>query len=96
MQTIRRSILVLAAALLFVLPMRAAEQQTLVLDIKGMHCAGCASGIEAMLRRVEGVTRAEVSYKETQARVAYDPAKATSGKIIEAVEKMGYQATPKK
>ena len=96
MQNIRRSILVLASALVLALPMLAAEQQTLVLEIKGMHCSGCASGIEAMLKRVAGVTKADVSYEERQARVEYDPARATSKKIIEAVEKMGYKATPKK
>ena len=96
MQTLRTSIFVLAAALVVALPTIAAEQQTLILDIKGMHCTGCASGIKAMLRRVDGVTKADVSFEERLAKVEYDPAKANAEKIIAAVEKMGYKASPKK
>lgn len=96
MRTLKYSILVLTAALLVALPMVAAKQQTLVLDIQGMHCAGCASGIEAMLKRVDGVTRADVSFEERLATVEYDPAKANVEKIVEAIEKLGYKAAPKK
>ncbi len=90
------SIIVLVAALLLALPILAAEPSTLTLEIKGMHCSGCAAGIEAMLKRVDGVTRVDVSYEKKQARVEYDPTRATSAKIIEAVETLGYQAVPKK
>lgn len=96
MRTLRTSILVLAAALIIALPMTAAEQQTVVLDIKGMHCTSCASGIEAMLRRVDGVTKADVTFEDKIATVAYDPAKANAEKIIAAIEKMGYKAALKK
>lgn len=96
MRTLRASILVLVAALVVALPMIAAEQRTLILDVKGMHCTGCASGIEAMLKRVDGVTKAQVSFEDRVATVSYDPTKATSEKIIETIEKMGYKATPKK
>lgn len=96
MGTLKKSILVLAAALLVGLPMIAAEQQTLVLDIKGMHCTGCASGIKAMLKRVDGVTKAGVSFEDRVATVTYDPAKVNAEKIVEAIEKMGYKAAPKK
>lgn len=49
-----------------------------------------------MLVRVEGVTKAEVSYEETRARVEYDPDRTTSATIIETVEKLGYKARPRK
>lgn len=96
MRTLKTSILILVAALLIALPIVAAEQQTLILDIKGMHCTGCASGIEAMLKRVDGVTKADVSFEKRKATVVYDPAKANLGKIVEAIEKMGYKAAPRK
>ena len=96
MRTLRTSILVLVAALVVALPMVAGEQQTLVLEVKGMHCTGCASGIEAMLRRVDGVTKADVSFDDKVATVEYDPAKANAEKIIATIEKMGYKAAPKK
>lgn len=95
MPTLKPTIIVLVTALL-VAPMVAANQQTVVLDIKGMHCSGCASGIEAMLKRVDGVTKADVSFEERRATVEYDAAKTSPEKLIEAVEKMGYKAAPKK
>ncbi|HVT02456.1 MAG TPA: heavy metal-associated domain-containing protein [Thermoanaerobaculia bacterium] len=57
MRNLKHSIIVLAAVLLVAVPTLAASQQTLIL-IKGMHCSGCASGIQTMLKRVEGVSKA--------------------------------------
>ncbi len=96
MRGLAHSLVILVALMTVVLPTIAADQRTLVLDIKGMHCAGCASGIEAMLKRVEGVSKADVSYHGAQARVAYDAAKTTPQKIIETIETMGYKATVRK
>jgi len=96
MLSLLRSILILTTILSISPPAHAADRQVLVFDIKGMHCSGCASGIKAMLVRVEGVTKAEVSYEETRARVEYDPDRTTSATIIETVEKLGYKARPRK
>lgn len=95
MKTLGSSLSTLLLALTLVLPVAAAEQ-TLLLDIKGMHCSGCATGISAMLKRVDGVTRADVTFEDREARVEYDPARTTPEKIIEAVEKLGYKARRKK
>lgn len=93
MKSFHHSVATFVAVLILVASAVAAE--TLVLDIKGMHCSGCASGIEAMLKRVDGVTRADVSYEEHQARVEYDPSKTNPETIIEAIGKLGYKATLK-
>lgn len=69
---------------------------TLTLTISGMHCEGCADGIKAMLKRTEGVTKADVSFDDKRAVVEYDPAMTSPTKIIEAIEKLGYKATTKK
>lgn len=89
------SIIILTAAVLIAQPAMSAAQATLILDIKGMHCSGCASGIEAMLRRVEGVSKAAVSYERREARVQYDSARTSPAAIVEAIEKLGYKAAPK-
>lgn len=88
----------LAAAVLLLLVASvvvAAATAELTVTISGMHCGGCATGITAMLRRTEGVLKAEVSYEERRAVVAYDPAKTSPEKIVEAIEKMGYKAVKK-
>jgi copper chaperone CopZ len=46
------------------------DQAQWTLAIEGMTCEGCASGLQAALSRVPGVTSASVSYEEGRARVA--------------------------
>jgi mercuric reductase len=54
------------------------ERNSLVLEITGMTCAGCASHVEKALLSAPGVHKADVSYAEGTARVsgegAFDPA----------------------
>ena len=74
----------------------AAGPQTVILTISGMHCEGCASGIEAMVKRAEGVIKVEVSFESGEATVQYDPAKASPEKVIAVIEKMGSKAAVKR
>src|SRR5690348_4878571 len=68
------------------------EQTTLALE--GMTCASCASRIERALNKVEGV-EATVNYATETAAVAYDPAVASTDRLVAAVEQVGYHAHPK-
>ena len=60
-------------------------------SVEGMHCSGCASGIQAILKRTSGVRSAEVDYEKRQAVVEYDPQKVTTAKLAAAIEKLGYK-----
>jgi len=60
-----------------------------------MSCTSCARGIEAMLKRTEGVVSADVSYDRREARVEYDPERTTPEKLVEAITNMGYSAKVK-
>ena len=88
----------LAAALLIslVASIAAAAAAEVTMAISGMHCGSCATGIAAMLKRTEGVLKADVSYEERRAVVSYDAAKTSPEKIVAAIEKMGYKAEIKK
>lgn len=44
-----------------------------MLAIEGMTCEGCASGLQAALSKVPGVTAASVSYEEKRAVVTTTP-----------------------
>jgi copper chaperone CopZ len=65
------------------------EKNSLVLEITGMTCAGCASHVEKALLGAPGVHKADVSYAEGTARVsgegALDPAELSA-----AVRAAGY------
>src|SRR5438105_3488994 len=77
-----RRIAWLSILLLFVSVSLAAgdQQSTVTLTISGMYCESCASGIVAMLKRTEGVVKADVSYEERRARVDYDATKTSPAK----------------
>ncbi|MBI1965673.1 MAG: heavy-metal-associated domain-containing protein [Betaproteobacteria bacterium] len=65
--------------------------KTVVLQIQGMHCDGCAETIKALLDVEAGVKASSVSFKDGSARVLYDPAAADEAKLVAAVEKGGYK-----
>lgn len=62
------------------------------LKIAGMHCAGCATGIEKGLAKVEGIEKAQVNFATATARVEYIPGTLKTNQILEEVSKLGYKA----
>lgn len=76
-----------------VAPRTAAAVDTVVLHVEGMDCGGCTLAVRRVLERVEGVTKADVSYERKRAVVTYDPAKATVAQMIAAVATLKYTAT---
>ncbi|MDQ6795301.1 MAG: heavy metal translocating P-type ATPase [Chloroflexota bacterium] len=65
--------------------------RTFALDIEGMTCASCVNRIERYLRKVDGVTQANVNLATERATVAAAPS-VTVDQIIAAVEAAGYDA----
>ena len=64
------------------------------LILEGVRCAACLWLIERALVRLPGVTRAEVNYATQRAHVAWDPARASPRRIVEAIREVGYLAWP--
>lgn len=64
------------------------------LAVAGMTCAGCASGVQAALEKVEGVEAAYVDHATGKAQVAFDAKKTNLDALIAAVDGAGdYTAT---
>lgn len=63
------------------------------LDIGGMTCASCVGRVEKALKRVEGVSAAEVNLATEVATVAYDPSAVDLAQLTGAVERAGYTGT---
>jgi len=61
-------------------------------SIKGMHCASCVLILERALKKVDGVSQANVNLATTKATVMYDPEKVTDKHLESAVVNVGYQA----
>ena len=64
------------------------------LVISGMHCSSCAGLIERQLKKVPGVSTANVNFAAEKATVVFDPTLTKIDDLVKAVEKAGYKGTP--
>lgn len=67
--------------------------KSVTLKVEGMHCSGCASTIQALLQRNEGVKKVSASFEAGEARVLYDPALVSEEQLAGVVERAGYRVT---
>jgi copper chaperone CopZ len=88
------------AALAAIPPVSASATQTsamaldtVTLHIEGMTCGGCTLATRTVLERLDGVTKAEVSYEKKRAVVTFDPARVTVAQMLAAVATLKYTAT---
>lgn len=58
--------------------------------VKGMHCASCASIIEKVFKKVDGVNLAEVNYSSETARLSLDETKTNARDLSKKIEPLGY------
>lgn len=58
--------------------------------ITGMTCASCANRIEKGLKKIEGVTEANVNFALEKASVSYDPEKTSMHTLEEKITSLGY------
>lgn len=61
------------------------KKETIKLDITGMTCDHCASGIEKMLSKNDGVTEVNVSYKNGSCECSFDPSKTSKEVIVNTI-----------
>jgi len=62
------------------------------IPIGGMTCAACASRIERVLGKTEGIKKASVNLSTEKATVEYDPEIIRLSAIKQAINKLGYKA----
>lgn len=63
------------------------------LSLSGMHCASCAGIIERSLKKLSGVSQANVNFAAEKAHIVFDEGKLSLEELINAVKKSGYKAT---
>lgn len=64
-------------------------------NVTGMTCSACQAHVEKAVSRVEGVAAVNVNLLRNFMEVEFDENAADSGKIIQAVENVGYGASEK-
>ncbi len=67
---------------------------TLHLMVDGLHCGGCVRRIERALAAEPGVESARVNLTTRRLVVSWRGAAATAARLVEAVTREGYRATP--
>ncbi len=66
--------------------------ENLTINISGMTCSHCVSGVTRALDALDGVEVRNVAVGS--ATVSYDPARTSPDKLEKAVEAAGYQVRP--
>ncbi len=61
------------------------------ISIGGMTCASCVMRVEGALKKLPGVQQATVNLATESARVTFDPALASDGRLRRAVRDAGYE-----
>ncbi|WP_456400099.1 cation transporter [Persephonella sp.] len=69
------------------------KKEKLEVDISGMHCAGCAAGIEGTLRNVPGIISVSVNFATSKGYFEYDSNKLSKEDIISRIKQLGYDAS---
>ena len=64
--------------------------QHITLPIEGMTCAACATRLEKVLRRGDGVSRAEVNFADTSARIDFDGEATSPAQLAGLVDGAGF------
>lgn len=62
------------------------------LRLSGMHCTSCAGVITKSIKKLSGITDAQVSFAAEKARVSFDPQQTNEVEIIAQIKKAGYHA----
>jgi Cu+-exporting ATPase len=65
-------------------------EKQITLPITGMHCANCSATIERNLKKMDGVTAANVNYATEKATIVYDPSLLSEDLIFSKIEDVGY------
>lgn len=66
------------------------EAKKAVISIEGMHCGHCANAIADALKKMKGVSEAEVLFTTGKARVMYDPDAVKPDDFAKAIQALGY------
>jgi len=67
--------------------------ETKKFEVKGMHCASCASIITRKIKKLDGVNDINVNFANEKAEVIYDADKVNVDRMNNEIQKLGYTLT---
>lgn len=63
------------------------------INIEGMHCGACATGIQMLLSSLDGVSGSFIDYDKKFGDVEFDEGKIDKGTIFKNIEELGYKVS---
>lgn len=63
------------------------------MNIEGMHCGGCATGIQMVTEQLDGVSSSFVDLDSKKGTFEFDESKVSVDQITAAISELGYTAT---
>lgn len=67
--------------------------EKLTINVEGMHCGACATGIQMVTDGLDGVEKSFVDFDTKKGEIEFDPEKIKKEQIFEEIGKLGYTAT---
>lgn len=67
--------------------------KTVTLNIQGMHCGGCQTGIEMVTQTMDGVESSKVDLEGAKGEFTFDENQTSTEAIIAEIEKLEYKAS---
>lgn len=68
------------------------SMEKIEMNIEGMHCGGCATGIQMVTEQLDGVSSSFVDLEGKKGTFEVE-GEGMADKIIAAISELGYQAT---
>mgnify|MGYP001600807388 CR=1 FL=1 len=62
------------------------------MQIGGMHCGACATGIQMLVSGMDGVASVFVDYEGKKGTFEFDESKVSKEKIVSEISTLGYTA----
>lgn len=89
------SSLIISASLALLSASAFAEPKTVTLEIPRRVCSGCVATVTKAFKKVEGVSKAEVSLEKKEAVVTFDDSKTTVDALMKATGDAGFPSSVK-
>ena len=72
------------------------EDNRITLPVAGMTCANCAMNIERTVKKLNGVSDAQVNFAAEQASISFDPAQLQVKDVIAKIQDSGFSVPTNK
>ncbi|GGA75108.1 heavy-metal-associated domain-containing protein [Ornithinibacillus halotolerans] len=66
--------------------------ETLYIEVKGMHCPDCPAKVERTLTKLDGVSQVKIDFENENGYVIFKTGLTSTSDIINRINKMGFEA----